>query len=504
MSQGKKCDEIISHLKKSLREINELTVAEIKAIEACAYGKSADCKDCESDETLIINAKQSEWENWADSRVVRAEIIRFLCTDEKAISLVDPRGIHIRHAIIKSGFNKSEVEVERGDLDLDLDATTIPFNIYLFCCVIPNGIQLRDATTKMVALPGCHVSEVRLDRINTKGAVWLGVDGKDQGHVFFCPGGVSINSANIDGELRLSGGIYGSKERNITRPAVEVCGSVVKDSLDITKSTIIGGLSLQNTRVSIFRDDKTAYQYLSIVECSYQGLNIDGFMYETIESNIDIKWRLDTWLESSKQLNKHQPYEQLSKTLTKIGHEDEAKHVSIEKQKAMVPNRIERSPYVIRPLLNIAWHLYGLLVGYGYLPSRIIYFLILIWLSTSYIYSLAADNGHFAPRSAVVFLNNELSNCRPNWVKCKNEKMAEYSVFNPIIYSLDILIPIIDFKQESDWAPMNKKINIKKGTLINLTLPDYTIWLIIWIEIIFGWVGSVFLVAIVSGFVKTK
>lgn len=67
------------------------------------------------------------------------------------------------------------------------------------------------------------------------------------------------------------------------------------------------------------------------------------------------------------------------------------------------------------------------------------------------------------------------------------------------MYSLDVILPIVDLQVEKDWG---QYVSSNNGTL-----NDFTSW-IMWFEILFGWIYSLILVAILvailSGLAKNE
>jgi hypothetical protein len=90
-----------------------------------------------------------------------------------------------------------------------------------------------------------------------------------------------------------------------------------------------------------------------------------------------------------------------------------------------------------------------------------------------------------------------------NWYLCEKLR-EEYTGFSPLAYSLDLILPLVDLQQEHDWSPM---IPTPQNTVIDeltaLSLKHIT-RLVMWFEIIFGWIGSLLLVAVVSGLTKRR
>jgi hypothetical protein len=132
------------------------------------------------------------------------------------------------------------------------------------------------------------------------------------------------------------------------------------------------------------------------------------------------------------------------------------------------------------------------------------------------------------PNNPLVFQNSEYAACVPdsdaakaekakpanavpspvqgagNWYLC--EKLPqEYTGFSPFAYSLDLILPLVDLQQEHDWAP---RIPTPKSTLSDELLtwdfPKHLTRFLMWFEILFGWVSSLLLVAVVSGLTKRR
>ncbi len=131
------------------------------------------------------------------------------------------------------------------------------------------------------------------------------------------------------------------------------------------------------------------------------------------------------------------------------------------------------------------------------------------------------------PNNLLVFQNTEYASCVPdsdaakaektklanavpppvqgagNWYLCSKLR-EEYTGFSPLAYSMDLILPLVDLQQEHDWAPMtptpkNTWIDeLKAHSLKHVTR------LIVWFEILFGWMSSLLLVAVVSGLTKRR
>lgn len=153
-------------------------------------------------------------------------------------------------------------------------------------------------------------------------------------------------------------------------------------------------------------------------------------------------------------------------------------------------------------------------MGYGYRPMRLGAWMVAVWLLCAGVYWWAALQGVMAPSNPLVFQNltvyqsckNSLlkpdSEDKTNWYLC-DDLPQEYTGFSPLAYSLDVLLPLVNLQQESDWAPL---IPTPKGSWHQELFGHWTfkhiVRMVLWFEILFGWLASLLLVAVVSGLTK--
>lgn len=69
---------------------------------------------------------------------------------------------------------------------------------------------------------------------------------------------------------------------------------------------------------------------------------------------------------------------------------------------------------------------------------------------------------------------------------------SEYVTLQPVLYSLDLILPLVDLQQDSAWSPIVSNENGKPlvwGHLLRALM---------WFEILFGWTMSLMLVAVLG------
>jgi hypothetical protein len=109
----------------------DLTECEQKLLEAAPIGEFANCESPDVKENYPSNGDQ-----WPESRQIRAKLIRWLCVNESARELLDPKGIQILGAKIPD--------------NLDLDFVSLPFAIHIILSRLSTGLSL--VRTKLMEL----------------------------------------------------------------------------------------------------------------------------------------------------------------------------------------------------------------------------------------------------------------------------------------------------------------------------------------------------------------
>ena len=199
-----------------------------------------------------------------------------------------------------------------------------------------------------------------------------------------------------------------------------------------------------------------------------------------------------------------------------MGHAEDARQVGIAfDDRLRSANLIGQTPkvwskprvWLYRNLCRTAHWLYWLLTGYGYRPLRLVMWMLGVWLVCGMFYWYAALDGVFAPSNAPVFQNPKYEACTAekagNWYLCESLP-EECTGFSPMAYSLDVILPLVDLQQETGWAPLiSTPKNIWYEEWLAFDLKHGT-RLLVWFEILFGWVASLLLVAVVSGLTKRR
>jgi len=217
-------------------------------------------------------------------------------------------------------------------------------------------------------------------------------------------------------------------------------------------------------------------------------------------SNLDLAAYVEGELERhrAKQIEeagrrfKPQPYLQLARTLSAAGHQNSAKTVLTRLER----NRIRYSGYWA-PRQLWQWFLDATL-RYGYSPFRPVLILGVWALICAFLFQIAFDHGQ------IVSIRERQSSSG------SGSLLPEYT-FNPVIYSIDTLVPIVDLNQKRNWIvdPLSSHPRLRNrqadwlGSAAGVldSLPHLTGGLIVF-NTFFGWLMTSLFAAGITGLTK--
>jgi hypothetical protein len=303
---------------------------------------------------------------------------------------------------------------------------------------------------------------------------------------FEAKGEVRLIGAQIDGNLEC----HNSKFSNLEGSALSADGLVVKRFVFLHYTTIQGAINLATARIGTLADDIACWQA--------GGHLLDGLHYDRIIGPTDAAMRIG-WLmkQAENELGKGfapQPWEQLIKVLREMGHPYEAAQVAIAKQE-----QLRKAGKIEGPVRNAMHWLYGKLAGYGHRPIWTVYWMAAVCVLCSLGYYGGRELGVVGPSSPLIHASARFDSCgargeagKHYWTSTNCPMPPEYTTFQPFIYSLDLILPLVELQQDSDWAPIVSNTN------------GETLWagralrLLMWFEILFGWMASLTLVAVLG------
>jgi hypothetical protein len=250
-------------------------------------------------------------------------------------------------------------------------------------------------------------------------------------------------------------------------------------------------------------------------------LKLDQFTYESlVGKNACVADKRKKWLLRQppgdlESKFKPQPFEQLITVMRAMGYDDGADDIAqskriYERQAGRARNLAdaEESWAAFRQagsdakLINFAEAAWGLLVnflefvflqwfiGYGYRMSRAVIFLFIFAGVFALFYSVEFQRGAIVPVDKDIRADKHASGCI-NWSIADCPVIAAEVVprFSPMLYSADVIVPVIGFGQKAAWMPAGDADFV------------YTMQLI---ETVLGWVEGFLLVSFVTGLIAKE
>ena len=441
---------------------NDMTTAEKKFAECVSHGRP-----CRLGESVPQMGH--------DGNTIRAKVIRFFAYGGDAEIPVRGSSIHLQGAWISGG---------NGDL-LDLTYANIPGGLIFMDCHFEVAVSMLHAECKGLHMNGSHMAGcLRADGLKTEGDVHLSGG-------FSASGGVRLVGAKIGGSLDCTGGKFeiDDPEGNalIAQMAKidgtflwqEICGS--------------GIIDLTGSKASILADDANSWKPFKVV--------LDGFTYDQIVGPTDADSRLK-WLANrpSKLPDgiplsfSPLPYEQAAKVLFGMGHDNDAWEILLEKERIRMRQEKESggtfSPVAHEAATNVLfamgrgreargilwekedlltkrgdfprWWKFGrrvwdFLAGYGYRPwKRTFAISSLVIAIGAGVFWCANEAGRMVPHqpaalASVKYQYGRIPSETPGETVAR--KFPGYPEFNPLLFSADIFVPLLNLHQEPFWYP---------------------------------------------------
>jgi hypothetical protein len=223
-----------------------------------------------------------------------------------------------------------------------------------------------------------------------------------------------------------------------------------------------GKLNLENASLTNLDDDEASWPEAG-------NLAIDGLMYGTLTSRVPVnaKTRLQWLILRNPNNLSIQPYEQLSNIFRQMGLRDDTKDVAIAKQKFIRKN--------LKSFSRLWSWILDTTISYGYRPEKVILlFIVPIIIIGSIIFTLTFKAGVMESTAS------------------QQQLSGKNLVFDPMGYSLDVFLPIVDLHQENAWEPDPSK---QGGIIVQYYM---------YFHILAGWFFTTLAVAAVTRLVKSN
>lgn len=202
-----------------------------------------------------------------------------------------------------------------------------------------------------------------------------------------------------------------------------------------------GRIGLRQLRCTSLDDNEQLWQATG-------GVDLDAFRYDSLTKAIDLVddaavVRRLGWLQAAQQGGYSPgPYDQLASMLRASGNDEHADTVLIEKQRRRYAALAKGFRVLGVPVVCWSW-LQRWMVGYGYRPSRALAWLALLLVVGTLWFGLY-------PTHCVVNATDPHDFAQYRFCPLTNQD--DHLVWNPFLFTLDLLIPIVDFGNKNRWA----------------------------------------------------
>ncbi len=361
-----------------------------------------------------------------------------------------------RRSLVAAQGARIDGEVELQDLEADGGALGFRAAI-IGSFVDANGACLRN--------PAGHT--LRLVQADVKGSVRLGEG-------FESSGKVVLNRAVIEGRLWCSKGRFdcpAPTRQNMHGHAIEAISATVRGGMELGWQSVSPSVAFTNATTSYLADNPANWPARFIVS---------GFSYDRFEQPQNVfgephgsrgrqppdgrdgqPWdhaARCAWLRRQSAYDAG-PYEQAARVFRQHGYADGAKAILIA-QRRHARQAITGALAWPRRILDTG---YGLTVGYGYRPGRVLWLLaVLLILVTRSLQTPGARAAMRATTAVGVVFTTQGPLQSPGTVPAGGASNpvpgdacgdGQVRCFNPVLYAIDTVVPLISLDQRSTWYP---------------------------------------------------
>ena len=281
----------------------------------------------------------------------------------------------------------------------------------------------------------------------------------DIGRNFNCKGGrfshLGEGSAIAAAGLRTRGAVFLSEgfavQGNVDLNIAQLGGNFVCKKCGLSESVI----DLSSTKAVAVDDDCDSWKKFEFI--------LDGFTYENFygESPRDSKSRL-CWLSKRPDTSRFSPlpYEQAAKALRAMGKGIDAWDIEKEKRRLERAERKSKDDVEI-PIWRRWWgRTIDVLTDFVYRPWKTFGLAFFIVCASTFLFNYAVHQDQIIPHQPAILTSAKYQEARKKHSPMEAARIAfpdETPEFTPLVFALDVFIPLSVLYQESFWAPASNK-----------------------------------------------
>jgi hypothetical protein len=231
-----------------------------------------------------------------------------------------------------------------------------------------------------------------------------------------------------------------------------------------------GSVSFEGMRTNVWEDDQAAWPQCRSHDARCPPvLELDGLIYQRLRGPIEGPKRL-FWLlhQPAQDLTrsrdgklqrgfgfKTQPWEQCARVLYDMGYRPGARFLYRKEQEYLRA----RGGMTLFPRIYNA--LLGMLVGHGFRPQYALYWAVSLFVMGSIFFDFAKAHNQITPADTLVLQSSQYKEANSSTRAttdnaCKDARAGrippiDYPKFDPFLYSVDVLLPVVEIRQEHYW-----------------------------------------------------
>ncbi|NUT50643.1 MAG: hypothetical protein HOV94_25540, partial [Saccharothrix sp.] len=373
-----------------------------------------------------------------DGTTVGGDIIGRQATVRGQFRMVD---LQAKGSVILDG---STLDNPRADAVLG-NRSRIGSNLAAREVEVTGGLELRGVHVGAnLDLRGSRITKPGRYRHQPAGKPSLDVGGAIIGRDLICArgakefvahGGVRARRSQVGRMATFAGAVLGDK---LDAHALNLLGMSVQE-LELTPiSPPRGDVTLRQVRCTVLDDNEHFWGATGRID-------LEEFRYDSLRHPIDLRDDSEVdrrlrWLrQAMRRTYRPGPYDQFAEMLRAGGNDEHAATVLVEKQRLRY-RAVAEGRRLLRPLVLLWSWLQRAMVGYGYRPARALAWLVVTWLLGS---------AYFAAGPRLDEINEQ-----------------DHLTWNPWLFTIDLLVPIVDFGNKNRWHTPDGAQWIASGLIV--------------------------------------
>lgn len=260
---------------------------------------------------------------------------------------------------------------------------------------------------------------------------------RSSGRAFHVDGGVNMDGAVAARRVDLTGAVLKSLSQH--EVALDASDVRADEFLLSVGEAPVGQVVLRHAQCQMLDDNPVLW-------AGGSGLDLEDFRYDMFKQPIGMQEdrvvleRIGL-LRNAMRRYRPGPYDQLAAMLRRSGNEEHAATVLFKKQQYRYET-LARGRVVLSPGVRVWSWLQRAMVGYGYRPVRALGWLIGLLVAGSLWFGLGTDDCTTSRLPGYYMVHGP---------RCTIDQQDSGLEWNPVLYTADLLVPIVDFGNKNRW-----------------------------------------------------